>query len=1263
MENTRRKKRRSNSFRINNNNDLESSNKNSNESNDKRFHKSKNVKKIKMIKSLKQIQNIDKTTYDYIFVGRTINGTTIDDFNSFLQLLKTIKYKYNPKLLKSNDDIENIKKEGKFSLNNSGITNLILFNDKHLQNIEISINSRYIKSLDLKNKFINFYATKSFFKGKHCFELEILNMKEPHLAYGLIDISYIYKFKKDYNKDSFFNIRDLEIALERKLIDKKWIQIFKLSDPIFFERNKKYYNHFIKYGDVLGLCYDLDNKIINLFINGEIRETHIINIEKGNFSFVPIISIGSFTEVLFNSGENLKYEKNYQNCGFGFIPLDEKGKNNYEKSKLKNATDEYIDILVNNGISVINNKNVTYSDINEIYHIIYDFLGKISFNHSYIIQKSFIEPFLESNIELTDKEMEKCYIFFKYILNCSNNKKNILKNIFFTLAENIHIFMIKGKIKYISNISKLINLFFYIFKKKEILNIFLEIKKTTIKLFKSIFISFHISYTSLEINSLDFLVNNNFILDSHLNNNANNEINNNNCIFIPNILFAETKIKNEIFQSQLNLQNSYGIISNFFKEFLILLFNNGTDSQNKKIFKIFKKFLENQIHEMFKFTFCKMTYNFNDIFKNIFLPAMALFNQEYNKNKKFISIKKFLAKNLVDEEKIGGTVNHIYENFAIEIPNFQELLKENINNYNNVFFIEFIYFFFISEDSVHVWKSLNYFITKYLIYSDDSFWYFLKSKSFDQINFELDEYIYFKLFLFNLNDLDIFVQFLYNFSDFILNELYPKKLIYFLPEKIVITMKKVLDFLNDSIVLLKKTSDKLSEIKNEKKKSFFEEKSKLNQKIFELAELCWKNYLSIFIKIIKDENITKLNLKSEIAIKIKSDIYMDTYFTDDDIYSIFNFITIIRNNDIYKHYSNKFMQIFEGEITSKKNKYYKFGLRIEQIIKTNQDFLKLLLILIYDNMNSNLSTLEEKFCEYNLEPKSNQIQNNNNINNDVNNNDGNNDLINSSQNSQDSNNINDYLNEMHNLFSFIGRRLINAELSNKEKLYLLENTFKETNYQFLILNNFYRISVYIKQLYEINTFEGKYLNNLLSSIYSIIFSSNNISKILDNNNTKINNKYYKVLITSIYSFYSIIINNILNQKDDNLLKEIAKQRNVFHFRDILNFYEKYNPIKIDKKEDPYYFLKTFIEILEKIIPEEDTVKPIIINNNWKESTVNGKKNGRDICPICDDSIIDTHILPCEHSICRNCLVRLTDNKCPFCRNKIEGIKEDPNFKI
>ena len=57
-----------------------------------------------------------------------------------------------------------------------------------------------------------------------------------------------------------------------------------------------------------------------------------------------------------------------------------------------------------------------------------------------------------------------------------------------------------------------------------------------------------------------------------------------------------------------------------------------------------------------------------------------------------------------------------------------------------------------------------------------------------------------------------------------------------------------------------------------------------------------------------------------------------------------------------------------------------------------------------------------------------------------------------------------------------------------------------------------------------------------------------------------------------------------------------------------------------------------------------------------------KKN---LCSICADSVIDTHLLPCGHSLCRNCLFQyLSENKvCPFCRVEIKGIKEDPNFKI
>ena len=63
------------------------------------------------------------------------------------------------------------------------------------------------------------------------------------------------------------------------------------------------------------------------------------------------------------------------------------------------------------------------------------------------------------------------------------------------------------------------------------------------------------------------------------------------------------------------------------------------------------------------------------------------------------------------------------------------------------------------------------------------------------------------------------------------------------------------------------------------------------------------------------------------------------------------------------------------------------------------------------------------------------------------------------------------------------------------------------------------------------------------------------------------------------------------------------------------------------------------------------------------------KSGRIIeinkCHLCSDTDIDTHLIPCDHSLCRNCLIRCLSEKkvCPFCRVEIKGIKEDPNFKI
>ena len=1259
MSNNKRQKKRSNSFhsKLNRNSIGEEFKEDSNED---ILSNTISITRKEII-SLKLINNIDLTTYDLIFVGRQFSDTSTQDFESFIKLLKNIKNKFNPNLLKSNNNIENIR-NGKISLTNNNLTNLVLFNKK-LKNTEISINSRYIKTLYLGNIFINFYATKSFFKGKHCYELKILNMNGPNLAIGLINLSSINTFRTAFKKTTIIKLSSLE------LINTETLNIFKLTNPIFYEENKRHYNHFIKYGDILGLCFDIDQKILFIYVNGILRGTHILTIETGvNCSFVPIISVGKYTEIIFNPGENLIYEKKYKK--YGFVPLDEKDKNNYELSKLRNVTDEFINILINNGKSIINNKNISYSDIIQIYYIIFDFLGNISFNHSYIIQKSLINPFIDTylNKELDNNELEKFYICLKFILNVSKDKKIILKNILFNLAENIHILMRNGEEKNLNTTKILFNLFTYIFKKREIMDILAKMPITTRKLFRSIFVSFHISDSFIENNFLDFEV-----ISS--NNTAINNIS-----YFPNIMISKNELNKGIIYTQININSYSNVTSTFFTELIISLFNNGIDTQNNNIFKVFKKFLEIEISEMFTSCFCKMKYRFNDIIKNIFIPGMNLFNEQYAKKDKIISIKKYLKYFEIDGEKIGGTVKYIYEEYVKNIKDFEKLKQFVIEDYNNIFFLEFIYFFFISNNANDIWETLQNIVLKYSDFLDFSFLKKYKNESYDKINEVFVDFINFKLYQFTLDDLKIFLQFLYNFSDFILNELYPNNFAYFLPEKIFLYFPKIIKILKNISPLLKMTECRPINDKDDYLNIFIKGKNSLNSILEELREKCFNQYISVLVKIVGDQNIKKLALKCESIECIKNYLYINNCFSEEDLFTIFNFINDIHNNAEYKKYAFNFMKIFENDMSVKEFKYYNFGVRLLKIIKDKKDFLRILIILLYNNMNSSLTKLEERFCEYKFSPKSNSINqnsNNQNNNNQNNNNQNNNDQNNNININEDNELV---INDVNNIifgFDIIGRirdrmnpfiifrRVNNVQMTDKEKLSLLEESFKDTNNQFIKLINFYKLAKDINVLYDMNSFENKYLYNLLLSLYNIIFSPNNINKLVDDKN-RINSTFKKLLINVNY-FYSILVTNILQQQNENLLKEISKQRNMFHFKDILQTFEKINPSKNEKGQDKYTPLKNFINIIEKILPEEEILKMKSndILNKDTEVTRSGTKIEKNICTICSDSIIDTHILPCEHTICRNCLFRyLSENKvCPYCRVEIKGIKEDPNFKI
>ena len=691
----------------------------------------------------KSVQNIDLTTYDYIFAGRQFLEGPIQDFCSFIQYLNNIKSKYNPSLMYNSDINKTIKKEGKFSLTHDNITKLILFQKKKNKNIEISNNARYIKINDLEYKanYINLYATKSLFKGKHCFEIEILNKEKPNLFIGLINIK---KFKKATSFNDFFLSKNYE--------NKDYIINYEINEPFFIQKKDGIYNHYISYGDILGCCYDFDNKLFYLFLNGEIVNTFVINIQADiNMSFLPIISIGNYTEIIFNPGYNLEYAKSYEK--FGFVPLDEEGKNNYEISKLKEISDQFRNILIYNGKTIINSQKITYSDINQIYHIIFDFLGNVSLQHSYIIQKSFIEPYLQKLYKVDVKYLDLWYLILKYILNVSKDKMLIIKNIFLNLSETIHIFLRKG-IKYLYQIPILLRILIYLFGKTEIINILSKMPKTLIKIFRSIFVSFHIHECKLEKNNFDFIVKKNDNINISNNNNTlslnKNNINNNNnskqsndIIYInsrtniqnidasrantqnnnyynlnkknsyfPNIIISKEALINIIDFNQINLLAKITGTVELYSKLIVILFSNGTENENKNIFNAFKKFYEKEIEPIFKSCFRKRIYKFYDLFKTIFISAMKSFNNEYKKKDRIISIKKYLSEYEVDGGKIGGAIKYIYEEYVSQIPNFENLINYEINNFDNIIFIELLHFFFVKESCEDFWNLLISFIYK-----------------------------------------------------------------------------------------------------------------------------------------------------------------------------------------------------------------------------------------------------------------------------------------------------------------------------------------------------------------------------------------------------------------------------------------------------------------------------------------------------------------------------------------------------------------------
>ena len=83
-------------------------------------------------------------------------------------------------------------------------------------------------------------------------------------------------------------------------------------------------------------------------------------------------------------------------------------------------------------------------------------------------------------------------------------------------------------------------------------------------------------------------------------------------------------------------------------------------------------------------------------------------------------------------------------------------------------------------------------------------------------------------------------------------------------------------------------------------------------------------------------------MKGESIECLQKYIYINEYFTDENLISLFDFVNLIHNDDECEKCAQNLMKIFENDMYNKESKYHKFGVN-----KNNKNKQKL-----FENSNN-----------------------------------------------------------------------------------------------------------------------------------------------------------------------------------------------------------------------------------------------------------------------------------------------------------------------
>ena len=571
---------------------------------------------------------------------------TIPNLNNYSDYKKEILKISNEKLKKINysdfqnskeektkieeNEIEIIKKIGKIGLNKTFLD----IKTSNSKNIILSNNNCSIFS---KEDFQSIKTNNCIFKGKWCYEVLLITN-------GSFQIG-ICQYNSNFSKLN---------GIGNDLLSFSFDGYKKLS----LHKNKFSYGNNWDSGDVIGVCIDLDNRILEYYLNGKKLGICFENIPVGeNIVYYPSITINKNEKCVFNFGQ---YNFHYNYFGYKIFDFNI----NWTPSI------KFFDLLKNDLVGYLNQDLSFYEKI-LIFYQIFDYLIHISFNDPFIFKKYGI-PFLN---DLYNKDKNLLKIFLDNLINFIPEKKDKIKLVYFiidNIASLIEENSVLGK-KGISNWIENIKLFQGILLSDNIVNYWFENEKDVMYTLKTIFNSNFFKFT-------DFY--NNIMVSK------NSKINVLKAIKVINHNFFEKK-KNDF----LSLNNIYcENIANLIKYFLT---EERKFSNNKILKDQFNEFLKIELkptsEDLFNFINNneKITKNQSIIYKNVFYPLFHIFVREYlNIPFEKLSTEPFFFRdnNLSiyhNDINLGGTINNITKDYFNSID--KKFIIENKEFYADFF--------------------------------------------------------------------------------------------------------------------------------------------------------------------------------------------------------------------------------------------------------------------------------------------------------------------------------------------------------------------------------------------------------------------------------------------------------------------------------------------------------------------------------------------------------------------------------------------------